>query len=96
MKSIFDPFDPIGQLPSNHGDFSLTPSDEDAEVPRDLLDEPPVRPLTWPLRIVLVIGIAVLIGRLVTLQVVNGNSNRVLAEGRVVRLLELVGEVRAG
>ena len=56
-----------------------------AEPPRDLLDEPPVRPLTWPLRFVLIIGVTVLAARLTTLQLVQGSANKVLAEGNSLR-----------
>lgn len=90
MPTMFDPFDPIGQLPSTHENGSFIEAETGAaEPPRDLLDEPPIRPLTWPLKAVLCLGVGILITRLVTLQLIQGPSNRVQAEGNRIRAVPI-------
>ena len=87
MANLFDPFDPIGTVPRSPGDYSgeLPEAGLTGDTPRDVLDEQPVQPLLWPFKAVLTVGFALLLVRLVNLQVVQGLSNRVLAEGNRIR-----------
>ena len=82
MKSIFDPFNPIGPFTSPRNDLD---QEELIDAPRDLLDLIPTRPLIWPFQLALIGLLLTLMVRLVSLQVVHGASNQHQAQGNRIR-----------
>ncbi len=82
MTHLFDPFDPIGtvrELPDQSS------ADSSAASAREPLAVVPTRPALGWLHLSLVGVLLILVGRLISLQVVHGSANQNLAEGNRIR-----------
>jgi penicillin-binding protein 2 len=85
MATLFDPFDPLGQLTSAP-EFEPTPVDGSVPPAASwLAPSVGLGPLLWPFQLGLVVALGILLGRLGSLQVTEGTTNRVLAEGNRIR-----------